>query len=375
MLVGLVAVLSRGQEFDVPDAPSVEGPITTPGDFFDGLRPGPEGTNPVDFGYVTEGYFFSGTAGPNDSSYEVRVLIHRPAKSNKFSGKVVAEAAHSSGFGLICSNARFGIAQRGHICVDILARLLNINNTLLPFNQDRYESLHVGNDQTSEILAQVGYLLKSNHPNSPLAGNFLVDTVIFSGTSDSSNVARAYISAAHDVFRMPDGNAIYNGYFLHATLGGNPIDVPDVPTIQMPTQTEVHSTDTYRLPDSDEPGNQYRLYEVAGVSHLDSREHPRLRGAGCDNPNFSQYPFGAMSFMGVQHLLDWTDSTVPPYADRIEVDEVGSTRVALDEFGNALGGIRSTYIDVPTHTHTIPKQRRISLRARLLSDATSRRCP
>lgn len=354
MLAGLVAAPSYGQGHDVPEIPTVEGPITTPGNLFNGLRPGPDGTNPADFGYVTEEYFFSGTAGPNDSGYEVRVLIHRPAKPNKFTGKVIAEATHASGFGLICSAARFGIAQRGHICVDVMARALNINNTLLPFNPERYEGLHVSNDQTNEVLAQVGHLLKSNHPNSPLAADFPVDTIVFSGTSDSSNVARAYISAAHDIFRMPDASPIYDGYFLHATLGGDPIVVPDVPTIQMPTQTEVHSTDTYRLPDSDEPGNQYRLYEVAGMPHLDSREHPALPGAGCDNPNFSQYPFGAMNFLGVQHLLDWTDGAIPPYADRIEVDEVGETRVALDEFGNALGGIRSTYLDVPTHTHTVP---------------------
>jgi Alpha/beta hydrolase domain len=61
--------------------------------------------------------------------------------------------------------------------------------------------------------------------------------------------------------------------------------------------------------------------------------------------------------MGLQHVIDWTaDGTVPPYADYMEVDNDLSdgTRVALDEFGNAKGGVRTTYLDVPIYTYTIP---------------------
>jgi hypothetical protein len=64
-----------------------------------------------------------------------------------------------------------------------------------------------------------------------------------------------------------------------------------------------------------------------------------------------------MVFMGLQHTIDWVaHGTVPPHADYIAVDNDLSdgTRVALDQFGNALGGVRTTYLDVPINRYTIP---------------------
>jgi hypothetical protein len=116
----------------------------------------------------------------------------------------------------------------------------------------------------------------------------------------------------------------------------------------------VHATNAYRQPDSDEPGRQLRIYEVAGMSHNDARENPAFEG--CTHP-LSHFPHGALTFMGLQHLLDWVDrGRVPPRAAYMEVDNdlADGTRVALDEFGNAQGGVRSTYLDVPIHRFTIP---------------------
>ena len=54
-------------------------------------------------------------------------------------------------------------------------------------------------------------------------------------------------------------------YCYHFTWLGLPI-------IQMPTQTEVTTYAgqgiAYRRPDSDAPGNRFRLYEVAGIASL-----------------------------------------------------------------------------------------------------------
>jgi hypothetical protein len=46
--------LAGGANAVVPAIPSVEGPITGPGEMHPGIRPEPEGTNLQDFGYVTE---------------------------------------------------------------------------------------------------------------------------------------------------------------------------------------------------------------------------------------------------------------------------------------------------------------------------------
>jgi len=357
----LLAGLAAAAMAAVPEIPTVEGPITGPGPMHPGIRPGPAGTNLEDFGYVTEEYFVSGSAA--SASYKVRLLVRRPAEPAKFSGMVLGEPTHRGGNALICQYARFGIGKRGHLCADVMARPINLSNPatagagLREFNLARYESLHVASNQTNEILAQVGRLLRSNLSGGPLAG-YQVRNLVMGGTSDSSGATRTYMSSGsmldHADLRMPDGGPIYEGFFVTSTLGGAPVPVTDVPTIQMPSQSEVHGTDAYRRPDSDVPGNQFRIYEVSGMSHNDARENPAF--FGCTNP-LSHFPHGALTFMGLQHVLDWAaHGAMPPRAQYMEVDNDTSdgTRVALDEHGNARGGVRSTYLDVPAFTFTIP---------------------
>ena len=59
--VALSALLAAAHAA-VPDIPTVEGPITGPGEMQPGIRPGPDGTDLEDFGYVMEEYFVSGVA-------------------------------------------------------------------------------------------------------------------------------------------------------------------------------------------------------------------------------------------------------------------------------------------------------------------------
>jgi hypothetical protein len=123
----------------------------------------------------------------------------------------------------------------------------------------------------------------------------------------------------------------------------------DVPLIQMPTMHEFE-TNVPRRQDSDEPGKQYRLYEVSGVGHVDSRENVRLLPNPCVKP-LSTLPTQAYFAIGLHHLMRWVDEGVPPpRAPRVlldrDVTNDGST-MALDEHGNPLGGIRNPYVDVP----------------------------
>lgn len=70
--------------------------------------------------------------------------------------------------------------------------------------------------------------------------------------------------------------------------------------------------DSYRRPDSDGPGNLFRVYEVSAMSHNDARENPAFEG--CTNP-LRNFPHGALTFMGLQHTLDWAaHGTIPPPA-------------------------------------------------------------
>ena len=364
-LTTVVALFPAAALAVVPEIPAVEGPITGPGPMHPGLRDGPAGTNLEDFGYLVEEYFVSGSA--NGQPYKTRLLIRKPANPKQFSGMLVGEPTHRGGNALICQFARFGIGKRGHACATVAARRINLTNPatagagLWEFNFERYGTLRVADNQANEVIAQVGRLLRSNLAGGPM-GDYSVRTLILSGTSDSSGATRAYMSSStqldHADLRMPDGGPIHQGFFVTSTLGGAIVPITDVPTIQMPSQSEVHApnnSNTYRRDDSDEAGgNQFRLYEVSGMSHNDARENPAF--VGCANP-LSHFPHGALTFMGLQHTLDWAaHGTLPPRAARMAVDEnlADGTRVQLDEHGNALGGVRSTYLDVPIFRFTIP---------------------
>jgi alpha/beta hydrolase family protein len=291
LLVLCAAPTAYAQVQVVPDLPTVEGPITGPGPMHPGIRPGPEGTNLADFDYFDEEYFVSGfTVDPaNPTSgvrtpYKTRLLIRKPANPQKFSGMLVGEPTHRGGNGLICQYARFGIGQRGHACMTVAARRINLTNPLTAgaglyeFNIGRYGSLQVTDAQTNQIIAQVGRLLRENPVGGPM-GEYAVRTLILSGTSDSSGATRTYMSSGpmldHSELRMPDGGPIYQGFLVTAILGSGLVPtIADAPVIQMPTQSELHSTNGFRRPDSDAPSNRFRSYEMSGMSHNDARENP-----------------------------------------------------------------------------------------------------
>jgi hypothetical protein len=130
----------------------------------------------------------------------------------------------------------------------------------------------------------------------------------------------------------------------------------------MPTVTEVNAGGRqagapFEREDSDAPANRYRLYEVAGMAHANSRDAAAFMPSPCILPA-SDFPWGAMVAMGLNHLVDWVDrGTVPPHAPRLQFDNNTAndgSRLALDPNGNVKGGVRNTYVDVPVAQYGVP---------------------
>ena len=114
----------------------------------------------------------------------------------------------------------------------------------------------------------------------------------------------------------------------------------------------------YRRPDSDEPGDRYRLYELAGVPHMGTRYPPYNdtsmwtgdpSGTAGDVPadaRMNSLPHGELFSMTLDHLVQWVAHGVtPPRADRIEVGADGL--FVKDAQGNSRGGVRCVQMDVP----------------------------
>ena len=168
-----------------------------------------------------------------------------------------------------------------------------------------------------------------------------------SGTSMSAGTLINYLPA-HLVYRTPQMQRIFDGFM--PTSNGATIREIDVPIVHVPTMHEVTGNITRRQ-DSDEPGKQYRLYEFAGMAHIDSRDNVRLQPNPCTQP-MSTFPLQAYMSVALNDLFQWVDKGVaPPRADRVWLDlneEGDGSMMVLDEHGNPRGGIRNPYVDVPT---------------------------
>jgi hypothetical protein len=342
-------------EAATPSVPTISAVVTGPGLMYPNppVSIVPTAVKVEDFPYVTEEYFVSGTA--QNAPYTTRIIVRRPKDPSTFSGVVVSEALHAGGRSLIFEWSRVSILTRRHMFVEIVHSAANLN-LLKTFNAERYASLNIAMGQTNEVIAQAGMLIKSG--TGPFAG-YRVQKITLMGTSASSGTVRNYL-ADHAHLRMANGGPIFDGFLLTSTNGNTPLPVVDVPMIQMPTQTEVVTWAergiAYRRPDSDEAGNRFRLYEVAGMPHNNSRDSPAFQNDPCTLP-VTDFPAGAFTALALNHLVEWiTKGTTPPHAPPIEVDQNASndgSHLALDEYGNVKGGIRNVWVDVPTATHGV----------------------
>jgi hypothetical protein len=308
------------------------------------LKPGDDMAH---FRYETREYFVSGVAG--GQPYRTRIVIRKPSEPKRLSGLVLAESMHPSGNAWMFHFTHTYSMASGHIGLDILT---STHVPLVEFNRARYGELSVAQGQGNDILAQVGALIKSKEPGNPLAG-LPSRKMILAGTSASAAALINYLPA-HMVYRLPDMSPLYDG--LLPTSTGATIRQIDVPMIQVPTMTEVAGGNATARQDSDEPGNQFRVYEFAGMAHVDSRDAAGYYPDPCKYP-ISRFPLAAYMSVALDHLWKWVDKgVVPPRADRILVDRNASndgSLMALDEFGNVRGGIRNPFVDVPAKKYGV----------------------
>jgi len=332
------------EQSTIVNIPSIR-PITGRGEAWDSSPAQWPGYGIDEFNYEINEYYISGTAA--GEPYTTRLVIRRPADDSDSSGLVVAESMHPIGGAHGFEYNSIYIMDSGHIAVEVST--LGADQ-IREFNPNRYGDIQISPTQTSEVLAQAGALIKS--PQSPIA-DLNPRKVILWGTSASSAILTRYLDA-HAVFTLADGSNIYDGFM--PTSNGSDIQPVDVPMIQVPTQHE-YGTGATSIQDGDEPGSQFRVYEFAGLAHLDARNNgERVTQNDCQNP-ISMLPQEAYFSVALHHLLEWVDKgTVPPRAPRVlmdnYVDNDGSLML-LDSVGNAYGGIRNPYVDLAAYKYTM----------------------
>jgi len=330
--------------------PEVSGPVTGPGTMYESvqsLAPGKELSN---FNYEAKEYFVSGTA--NGRPYKTRVVVRKPVSSARFNGLVLAEPMHPSGSAHMFEFTSIYGMSTGYIAVDML---IGGMQQVIDHNPERYKDFRIEPSQNNEVIAQIGSLMRAKQSSSPLAG-LAVRKMILAGTSATAGTLINYLPA-HMVYRTPDMQRIFDGFM--PTSNGSVIRQIDVPLIHVPTMLEVRGANVTGRQDGDAPGDQYRVYEFPGMGHVDSRDNVRLIPNPCKYPT-NQFPAQAFMSVALHHLFQWVDKgIVPPGADRIWKDrneKNDGSPMVMDEHGNPRGGVRNTYVDVPTASHNVPNE-------------------
>jgi hypothetical protein len=141
----------------------------------------------------------------------------------------------------------------------------------------------------------------------------------------------------------------------------------EVPVIELLSEGEAETHLASRRADSDSASDRYRLYEVPGACHMTSFEAGPLALPIVEQP--SDFPMDAFAGGALVNLRRWVkDGEPPPRAARLvhlsepSAGPRGMRDEALalerDTFGNAVGGVRSPYVDVPVasyYPHSTPR--------------------
>jgi hypothetical protein len=338
--------------------------VTGPGEFYETFMDDHDEAEKADvpakgtyarFDYEAKEYFISGTTSAGNR-FTTRIVIRKPKDNTRFNGLILAESMHPSGNPWVFHFTQTYAMTNGVIGLEILT---STAAGLTAANEARYKDLVVPNGAANDILAQVGALIKSDHKDNPLSG-LAVRKMILAGSSASAGVAQNYLTNAHMAQRLADMKPIYDGFM--PTSANGQIPVLDVPTILVPTMRETFTGNGTTQPDNE----KLRVYEFAGMAHIDSRVAGGYYPDPCKYP-ISRYPMGAEMAIALDKLFAWVDKGIaPPHADRFYVDfnpdnkpkldrDKGSL-LALDEFGNVKGGIRNTYVDVPVKSFHVPNE-------------------
>jgi hypothetical protein len=300
--------------------------------------------------------------------YTTRVILYRPRDMTKFSGVTIIEPIHSEydGYDFVFNTISRFYGDRG-IAVAMLQNPASFAVTAKADPQ-RYGALAMQDwTQFWGTVMQLGTLLKSDA--TPL--HAVTRRLYMTGYSLTGMMTSTFANFYHDGVRHADGRPIFDGYLPH----GNEyyIHPLDVPVIRVNSQgdfnyfTSIAYNPFARVPDSNDPWNRTRRYEVAGAQHgtlpppEDGAAIPPFWNAEMNSPCWSKFPQGAkfndMIFLrpvweiAVVHMEEWiTENVPPPRAPWISIGK-DTKHAEFDENGNAAGGLRMPDLQVPVATY------------------------
>ena len=225
--------------------------------------------------------------------------------------------------------------------------------------------------QAPDVITQLAHALKSNIPAFPFEGK--IKRLFSFGASGGTTILQPYIDLHHNAGMMPDGRPPFDGYLV--MVGRLPETRPEGAVLAY-LESEGELITTIRMgrhypPDTDNP--PFRIYQIPGAGHTISAPLPEVTAAqaGTELRDVARVvpegiagltdrgdaPQGVLPYnkintpiiWGLWHnMYAWIEQGVPmPKAPRIKLDPQTPDGIARDEHGNALGGLRTPWVEVP----------------------------
>ena len=359
--------------------------------------------DPDTYGYVEEEYTLEGEADlfrlteggaftPDGAwqteryerlAYRTRFIVRRPKSRDRFNGTVIViwnnvtagfdnirthPYMYEAGFVIVGASVQ-RVGLEGFACAD--------PQGLKAFDPERYGRLAIPTDDASyDIFTQIARIVGRERGAAvdPLDG-LDVKHVIAKGGSQSAARLASYINAV-----APHGHP-FSGFILDVHFGEHsPIETPretalpagiedlatlvdgteasgtcrlrdsGVPIFVINTETEARSHAAVRQPDT----HYYHLWEAAGLSHAGGITASSAFKETDLPPNWIDIQ--PLRDAALFHMQRWIREGIPPPGQpriALEPSIAGHPpRIARDEEGIALGGLRLPPIEAPLATHT-----------------------
>src|ERR1700689_241823 len=337
------------------------------------------------------------------SPFTTRLVVVRPEDPARFNGTVVVEWLNVSAGTDVTPDWSYThreLIREGYAYVAVSAQKVGIDGGgmiiaipgMMPLKKadpEPYALLnHPGDAFAYDIYTQAARAIRHSR-DTHLLGPLHPKHVLATGESQSAGFLTTYVDAIEPVAKAFDGFLIHSRFGSGAPLEGNympnasataakPARIDGLqirldmhkPVLIFISETDLMFPGGYlsaRQPDND----HLRVWEVAGTAHGDvyvlgvsavdsgSAAIETLAKAFAPSNNVMGMTLPQAINAAPQHhyvmqaalaaLNRWVVSgEAPPHGQRLDVNQSAVPQLVLDENGNATGGIRSPWVDVPT---------------------------
>lgn len=346
--------------------------------------------------------------------YKNRILVRRPRREEDFSGRVYVDILNATqGYDIedLWHRDYLWCMEHGHGYVGMTSKPVNVLS-LKNFDYDRYGDLNWSNGElvaapvpsrsatipgTEEglvwdMLSQLGLLLRRKEGENCLGG-YQAEYIYLTGQSQSGAYLNTYVHYFDRYTRLPEGGRVYDGYLnvvgalvqrsirQDEAIGNLRLKARNMrpcatPYICMSSEADLYLFNLFlegnlfqvKVENADEPEHKCRYYEIPGAPHTDIvcpvlTATSEIKRMGGKMPNLDPGLLENINDMHVEYyicgLLEklhrWAAfGEAPQVREPMEREENGLVR---DAYGNAAGGLRTPYVDVPIASYVASNPR------------------